>query len=275
MNIMAVDRFAVIQDVYELKDWQIAAALLTETCMWPVVTANQRARRSHGYLADNLEWDSARRLQEACAARGLIVHVVPQDEVIPVIKPVRTYRIWIADDALWVRANDRDEKTSLPWDTLRLLVATKTTKTESFLRWTTMASDGGEEGLALKLIPYTDDYTEYMAHVFAISPQGQVSDIRLFSRRLNYAEALGNMAPDAMADANARREGFRLLLGVLAKHAPGVYIPQESQALLATPPPGGTPKLPSTSPSEFDAYARWLFQRLLLQDSGHGSPERR
>ena len=33
--------------------------------------------------------------------------------------------------------------------------------------------------------PYTKDYAEYLADVFAIQPAGQVLGVRLFSRELN------------------------------------------------------------------------------------------
>ena len=70
METTLTDRFAVVQDVYQLEDWQTAAALLTEILGLPAVTARQQARKSHGYLAANLSGELAQRLRDACAERG-------------------------------------------------------------------------------------------------------------------------------------------------------------------------------------------------------------
>ena len=76
------DRFAVVQDVYELEDWQTAATVLTEILGLPAVTARQQARKSHGYLATNLSGKLAQRLRDACAGREIGVQLVPQGDVI-------------------------------------------------------------------------------------------------------------------------------------------------------------------------------------------------
>ncbi len=123
-----MDRFAVVQELYQLEDWQTAAALLTEILGLSAVTARQQARKSRGYLAANLSGESAGRLRDACAGRGIGVQLVPQSDVIPVIRPVRMHQVRIADDALWLGATDLDAKMSLRWDTLRLMAVTKTTK---------------------------------------------------------------------------------------------------------------------------------------------------
>ena len=59
---------------------------------------------------------------------GIKVQVVPQSDVIPVIKPVRTHQVRIAEDALWLGATGSDAKMPLGWNTLRLIAVTKTTK---------------------------------------------------------------------------------------------------------------------------------------------------
>ena len=91
MENTASDRFAVVQDVYQLKDWQVAAALLAEVLGLPAVTANQQARRSRGFLATKLSVSLAQQLQKACAAHGIAVQVVPQSEVFPVVKLPRRF----------------------------------------------------------------------------------------------------------------------------------------------------------------------------------------
>jgi len=161
-------------------DWQTAAALLTEILGLPVVTARQQAKKSHGYLAANLSGELAQRLRDACAGRGIGVQLVPQGNVIPVIKPVRMHRVRIAKDALWLGATGSDTKTSLGWNTLRLIAMTKTTKKESFRHWET--TSGAPDEVRLKVTAYTEDYAEYLADVFAVQPAGQVLGVRLFSR---------------------------------------------------------------------------------------------
>ncbi len=271
METTLTDRFAVVLDVYQLDDWQTAAGLLTEILGLPAVTARQQARKSHGYLAFNLAGESAERLRDACAGRRIGVQLVPQSEVIPVIKPVRTHHVRIAEDALWLGATGSGAKTLLGWDTLRLIAVTKTTKTESFRHWQTgTPSAGYGEEANLKVTTYTEDYTEYLADVFAIQPHGQVLGVRLLSRELNYSEALGDVAPDALVTANARIDSFRLLVSAIAARATRVYVPPESAGLLTKSAKERARIRASASLDDFNAVNRWLLQRLPLQGTREG-----
>lgn len=262
METTTQNRFAVVQDVYALENWQAAADLLTEVLGLPIVSARQQAKKSHGFLATDLPEPLAQRLRDACIAKGIAVQLVPQSEVVPKIKPARTHRIWIAEEALRVQSAQLEAGTSLPWDTLRLIAVTKTTKKESFQHWETTGGKRGDE--VLKVTAYTEDVAVYQADVFAFLSNREVIGLRLISRELNYAEALGEMAPDPLVDANARTNGFRLLLSSLAAHASRIYIPPETWAFLKT---GGTLTPPLPSPDDFDFINRWLLQRLRLRDA--------
>ena len=263
METTLTDRFAVVQDVYQLEDWQIAAGLLIEILGLPAVTARQQARKSHGFLAANLSGELAQRLRDACAEKGIAVQLVPQGDVIPVIKPVRMHQVRIADDGLWLGATGLAAKTSLGWDTLRLMAVTKTTKKESFRHWQTGTPSWafGEEA-NFRVTTYTEDSAEYLADVFAVQLDGQVLGVRLFSRELNYSEALGDTTPDLLVDANARMEGFRLLILSIASRASQVYDPPESAALLTKSAKERARTPTSASLDDFNAVNRWLLQRL-------------
>ncbi len=163
------DCFAVVQNVYQLEDWQMAAALLTEVLGLPAVTARQQARKSHGYLAAHLPGELARRLRDACAARGIGVQVVPQSDVVPVIKPVRMHEVRIADDALRLRATGLDATMLLGWDTLRL-----DRRYQDDPPGIVPALGGRQEVWRLKVTTYTEDYAEYLADLFAVQPHGEV-----------------------------------------------------------------------------------------------------
>lgn len=269
METTLTDRFAVVQDVYEREAWETAAALLTEILGLPVVTARQQAKKSHGYLAANLLQALAQRLRDACAARGIGVELVPQGDVIPVIKPVRVHHVRIAEDALWLGATGSDANTSLGWDTLRLIAVTKTTKKELFRHWET-TDGGGRDEVKLKVTAYTEDSKEYLADVFAVQVDGQVFGVRLSARELNYSEALGDSAPDGLVDANARMDGFRQLLSSIITRATRAYVPPESQALLAKSVKERAQIRASASLDNFNAVNRWLLQRLRLQGSRPG-----
>ena len=269
METTIEDRFAVVQDDYQLENWQIAAALLAEILGLAAVTARQQAKKSHGYLAINLSGEVAQRLRVACAERGIGVQLVPQSDVIPVIKPVRTHHVRIAEDALWLGASGSDAKTLLGWDTLRLIAVTKTTKKESFRHWET-TSGGGRDDVKLKVTAYTEESAEYLADIFAFQINAQVVGVRLFSRELNYSEALGNTAPDALVDANARMDSFRLLVFSIASRASQVYVPPESAAFLTKSAKESAQIRPAASLDEFNAVNRWLLQRRRLQGSRHG-----
>ena len=259
METTLTDRFAVVQDVYQLEDWQTAAALLAEILGLPAVTARQQARKSHGYLAANLSGELAQRLRDACAEKGIAVQLVPLGDVIPVIKPTRTHHVRIAEDALWLGASGSDAKTSLGWDTFRLIAVTKTTKKDLFRHWETT---GSADEVKLKVTTYTEDSAEYLADVFAVQFDGQVLGVRLFSRELNYSEALGDTTPDLLVDANARMEGFRLLILSIASRASQVYVPPESAVLLTKSAKERARTRTSASLDDFNAVNRWLLQRL-------------
>jgi hypothetical protein len=47
----------------------------------------------HGYLAANLSAESAQRLRDACPGHVIGVQLVPQSDVIPVIKLVRMHQV--------------------------------------------------------------------------------------------------------------------------------------------------------------------------------------
>ena len=269
METTLTDRFAVVQDVYELEDWQTAAELLTEILELPAVTARKQARKSHGYLATNLPRESAQRLRDACAERGVGSQLVPQSGVIPVIKPVRTHHVRIAEDALWLGASSSDAKTLFAWDVLRLIAVTKTTKKESLRRWETTSIGDGE---SLKMTTYTEEYGEYLADIFAVPREDQVLGVRLMSRELNYSEALGNATPDALVDANARMDGFRRLLSSIAARASNAYIPPNSLAFLHNTD-SRRARMPPVSLDDFDGFNRWLLQRLRLKGFQLKGPE--
>ena len=258
------DRFAVVQDNYELENWQVAARLLTEIVGVPAVSARQRTRNSHGFLASELPEELARRLRDACAENGIGVQLVPQSEVIPVIRPVRMHQVWIADDGLYVRASHLDAKISLGWDTLRLIAVTATRKKESFQHWDTAVR--GAVMVTHGVTNYTEEFAEYLIDVFAFQANDQVLGVRLLSRELNYAEALGNLAPDVLVDSNARVEGFWLLLSAIASRSTQAYVSPESAALLSRLHLRIDRSAPPVNLNEFDAYNRWLVQRLRQGD---------
>lgn len=72
METTLTDRFALVQDVYQLDDWQTAAALLTEVLGLPAVAARQQTRKSHGYLAVNLTGELAQRLRRRLCRAGAL-----------------------------------------------------------------------------------------------------------------------------------------------------------------------------------------------------------
>jgi hypothetical protein len=262
MEAMICDRFSVVQDDYELKNWQTASELLTKIVGLPPAPARLKARKTRGFLATDLPAEVAQRLRDACVERGIEVELVPQNEIIPMIKPVRMHQVWITEDALCVRAGSWDAMVPLGWETVRLVALAKMTRTDSFQHWE-MAGD--LDAVNLKVTPYVEESAEYLADVFAFQPDGSVLGARLISRELNYSEALGNLAPDILNDANARLEGFRLLLSAIVARAVHAYVPSNSAALLAKLLSRAAKTFPRAKMNEFDAMNRWHLQRLRMK----------
>jgi hypothetical protein len=260
METTIKDRFAVVQDDFELENWQVAAELLTEIVGVRAVSAKQRTRNSHGFLAHDLPEDLAQRLRDACAEHGIGVQLVPQSEVIPVIKPARMHQVWIAEDSLRLRASHVNVIASLGWETVRLIALTRTTKKESFQHWDT--AERRAEVVTHRVTSYTEEFPEYLADLFAFQPNDQVLGVRFLSRELNYAEALGNLAPDVLVDVKAREEGFRLLLFAIVSRSAQAYVSPESAALLTALPLRLVRSPPPVDLNHFDAFNRWLLQRL-------------
>jgi len=258
-------RFAIVQDAYKLEKWLIVAGLLTEILGVPEVTARHQARQSRGFLATDLPQGLAERLKDACVGQGIAVHVVPQGEIIPAIKLARVHQVWITDDALCVQLPGSEAKTQLDWETVRLMAVTTTTRKESFQHWPTPVRD---PVVTQRMTTKTEKFAEQLADVLSIPIPGVVFGVRLFSWQVNYAEALGGVAPDALRDINARTNSFCRLLSAIAARATRVYIPPGSQALLEASFESIRP-LPDIPLDEFEAYNRWLLQRLCLE-SGNG-----
>ncbi len=209
---------------------------MTEILGLPAVTAKHQARQSHGFLAGDVPRDLAYRLRETCAAQGIVIHLVPQSQVIPAIKPVRVHRVWLTDDALCVQAPGYEAKMRLDWDTLRLIAVTNTTRKESHQHWETPPKTPIRTP---RVITYTEEYAEHQADIFAVPPEGMLLGVRLFSWQVNYAEALGDTRPDALHDANARPASFCLLISSILARATRAHLPPESRALLHGAARGG------------------------------------
>jgi hypothetical protein len=81
-------------------------------------------------------------------------------------------------------------------------------------------------------------------------------------RTRDYAEALGNLAPDALVDTMARVEGFRLLIMAIVSRSTQAYVSPGSAALLTALPVRIVRSPPPVNLNDFDAFNRWLLQRL-------------
>jgi hypothetical protein len=161
---------ALVLDAYDIADWQTAAALLRETAGLPAYSANQQARKPHGFLAMNLSDAAAQHLRAACVERGIGVHVVSQHDVVPVLKPQRVHQVRLADDALYVRNSELDDETRLCWDSIRLIARSIATRTEKFHHWPT-----GRNIVTAHITASNESFDESFADIYAIDRAGQIS----------------------------------------------------------------------------------------------------
>jgi hypothetical protein len=279
-----MSQFAVVQDVYGFDDWQAAAQILTDVLGLHPTEANQRARRSRGFLGENLDRDTADRIQRACQSRGLPTRVVAQAEVAALPVLTRIHQLWIREDALWIQRSHLDEREPIGWQSIPLMAAYHVVKTESYHHWSTgyrMANADPQ----LRVKQYFKDYVEHVADVFGSSRDGALVRLRIGSRELNYQEALGAAAAESQAATeeslkrrhqeafgsdptnprlvpDTRLDSFLLVLARLHARAVCAYVPPETLALLGGPPPADRPLIDLSSLEEFDAYNRWLLEAL-------------
>ncbi|NUQ64958.1 MAG: hypothetical protein HUU20_21045 [Pirellulales bacterium] len=256
-------QFAVVQDVYELEDWQSAARILTDVLGLHPTAAKQRARRSRGFLAEKLDFEQARRFHQTCESRGLVVHIVEDKDLIVLPKPSRVHELWLQDDALWVRRTQLGPRESIRWERIVLVAAFRTTKREAYHHWFTVG--GGlqmDTGPQLKVSKYSKEYAEYLADVFEWMPSGSPARLRLGSREVNYSQALGSDLPDPHVAIDARSDSFRLLLARIHARARNAFVPPETLVLLGAEPDKGRRLHELPGLDDFDAYNRWLLQKL-------------
>ncbi len=290
-----MSQFAVVQDVYAFDRWQAAAQILSELLGLHPTEANQRARRSRGFLAENLNRDTAEQIRQACEAQGLPTHVVAQAEVVTLPTLTRVHQLWIADDALWICQSHLGDRESIDWQGILLMAAHHVVKTESFHRWST----GYRMGTAdpqLKVKQYSKDYVEHVADVFGSSRDGVLMRLRIGSRELNYQEAIGGAAPEPQTpqtgESQQRRhqqafgfdpgnprvvpdtqfDKFRLVLARIHARAVRAYVPPETLVLLGGAPLPDRPLYDLSSLEEFDAYNRWLLETMRTQRGPAANP---
>ncbi len=291
-----MSQFAVVQAVYAFERWQAAAAILTDVLGLHPTEANQRARRSRGFLAENLDGPTAERIQQACQAQGLPTRLVAQAEVAALPTLTRIHQVWIAEDALRICRTPLSPQEPIAWAGIRMLAAYHVLKSETFQHWTTGGFRAGGGDPQLKVKQYSKDYVEHVADLFGPASDGGLMRLRLGSRGLNYQEALGvaGLSPSAPVPVpqtgdspifsaigqagiggsfgpqksgqspipDTQLDHFRLVLARIHARAVNAYVPPETLVLLGGPPPPDHRLNDLTSLEEFDAYNRWLLQGL-------------
>jgi hypothetical protein len=256
--------FAVFQDAYA-QDWQLAARILVDALGLHPTTAKRHARRSGGFLAENLEPDVAERLRQACFDGGMAVHVIAQDEAVVLPKPLRVHSLGIAEEALWICQSPAAPRAPVGWESLLLIAAHHLQKTETYLRWRITPDTSREDGTELRVESRVRNSPEYLADLVASSADGSLLRLRLWSRELNYQQALGVDLPDPRHTPNARLESFRLVLARIHARASRAHVPRETLALLGGVPDPERPPHDLPTLEEFDAYNRWLLQKTRLE----------
>jgi len=257
-------RYALVQDVYELPDWQAAADVLAAALEMHPIAARQQARRARGFLAQDLDYEPAARLLHACQERGLGVQLVRDDQLVVFTKPNRVHHLWLRDDALYLLRHEVGPPEPLPWDQIALVAALRVTQQETVLHWSAEHSDFSDRRdpqVRLKVEPHDEDYKEFVADLVAVTPGGQFDCLRLFSRQINFLQALGAEAPDRLTAKNARVAGFCLLLTRIRQRAAQALVPAETRVLLGDPVAAEAPLRSLPTLEEFEAYNRWLLQK--------------
>jgi hypothetical protein len=263
-TVTAMDHFAVVQDAYPDPDWHVVASLLAKSLGLPAATANRQAKRSYGFLAENLTENLAQGLHRACAEQGIATQVVPQEKVVAFPRPTRAHQIRFAADVLWIHTPDRDGERPVPWDTVALIAAARVMRTETHRRWLS-DYDSRDDSSAVVSLDFAQEQAEHLADLFAALPNGQFVGFRFLSRELNYADALGEAAPDVLVNTNARLDGFRLVMSRIVAQSSKAEIPPDTIALLQGPGPGDLRSTPATNLDDFNGRNRWLLQQARLR----------
>ncbi len=281
-----MSQFAVVLDVYAFDHWQAAAQVLAEVLGLHLTTANQRARKSGGFLAENLERDTAEQIQRACEAQGLATHVVVEAEVVALPRLTRVHQLWIAEDALWICQSHLGDREPIDWQSILLMAAYHVVKTESYHHWSATGHHMG--GSELKAEKYSKDYVGHVVDIFGSLRDGTLMRLRVGSRELKYQEALGSgtsepQSPETRESQELRAFGsdptnprlvpdtylgnFRLALARIHARAVRAYVPPETFVLLGGVPEPNCRLNDLRNLEEFDAYNRWLLQKMRISSS--------
>ena len=145
------------------------------------------------------------------------VHVVAEQDLAILPKPVRLHHLWLHDDALWIRRAETGPPVPIAWDTIALIAACRATQTETRMHWSVEARGVNPDispRMQLSSTPRLDvskktqEFVEYVADIVAWPSGGPLDRLRLNSREVNYQEALGADAPDPQTVPQARILGF-------------------------------------------------------------------
>jgi hypothetical protein len=259
------ERFALVGDVYAPENWQAIAKLLATVLKMPVADATSRAKRSHGFLAENLSGAQAEWLQQALESIGVAAHRMPAKDVVALPRPVRVHELWILDDALQVLAGQVGPREAVPWGRIVLIAASPVMKTEHYHHWQTTQDYRTSN---LEVTSYAEDSVEWLVDLFASSAAGGFVTYRLMSREINYAEALGADRPDPNVVLKWRLASFCMLIGRMVARAGKAQVSAETVELLRAGPNIDRPRRNLHGLDDFDAYNRWLLQKICLAETG-------
>jgi hypothetical protein len=260
-----MEQFAVILEQYQPPPAEKMAVLFQAVCGMAKLDAMTKAAKAGGIVVEQVDAETARKLQLGLANQKCPARIVPQASVPPGVKGRRVQ--WVAADPAQfsVRWTLTGPVEFHAWSEVRVISAgvvfheSKEQVIKTVETFGLSASGRGFRPDYRTEISHKDTSRDMAMATITLGRPQQLQTLRLRAPELEYATMLGeNTQPSAL-------QNFCLVLARIGTHATSAHITDETIELISAA--NATPRLPKSprfkSEDEFDSYQRWLVTKAL------------
>lgn len=260
-----MDQFALILEQYQPVPTEKMAVLFQAVCGMARLDAMTKAAKAGGIVVEQVDAETARKLQLGLTNQKCPARVVPQASVAVGVKGRRVQ--WVAADPAQfsVRWTLTGPVEFHAWSEVLVISAgvvfheSKEQVIKTVQTYGLSASGRGAPDYRTE-ISHKDTSRDMAMATITLGRSPQLQTLRLRAPELEYSTMLGqNTQPSAL-------QNFCLVLARIGTHATSAHITDETIELIAAA--NATPRLPKSprfkSEDEFDQYQRWLVTKALM-----------